>query len=662
MRTARCLFGLVLFITASAVSSGAFATGSEGLLAPYFFVQNGDAEGRGFPLKATDVEVRIDGVIAEVRVSQRYRNTGTAPLHARYVFPGSTRAAVHALTMKIGDEQIRAEVQERQQARKRYEKARKEGKSASLLEQQRPNVFTMDVANILPGDDIDVELRYTELLVPTEGIYRFVFPTVVGPRYASAGHDAASDPWVRNPYLEEGSVSPTTFSMQVRLSAGMPIQEIVCTSHDTDIAWRGTDEAEVRLAANESGAGDRDFILDYRLTGGMVQSGLLLHEDEKTGEDYFLLMVQPPERVSSVDIPAREYVFVVDVSGSMNGFPLDTAKVLLKELIGGLRPVDRFNVVLFAGGSQLMSPVSVPAAEGNLAEAFRLIDRQRGGGGTELLSALQRAAALPRPEDPAARTLVVVTDGYVAADRQVFQWVGRHLGAANVFAFGIGSSVNRYLIEGMAAAGQGEPFVVTRPEQAGVTAGRFRNYIQSPVLTDVSVRFEGLETYDVEPSAIPDLFARRPLVLFGKWRGKPEGAVTVEGVGGTGPYRRRFDVADLAEARDHGALRYLWARHRIARLSDYRKKPTDDANREEITALGLRYNLLTAYTSFVAVHEVVRNPGGKGDDVDQPLPLPKGVSNLAVGTPVAAVPEPELWLMAVVLAAVLGGRRYRGTV
>jgi Ca-activated chloride channel family protein len=258
--------------------------------------------------------------------------------------------------------------------------------------------------------------------------------------------------------------------------------------------------------------------------------------------------------------------------------------------------------------------------------------------------------------------MVVVTDGYIAADREVFQWVRDNLGSANVFAFGIGSSVNRYLIEGMAAAGQGEPFVVTRPEAAPQTGERFRRYIQSPLLTDVSVRFEGFDAYDIEPPSIPDLFARRPLVVFGKWRGSPDGSISVSGSGGSGPYRHRFDVADLSENRDHPALRYLWARHRIARLSDHRGSQASAENREEITALGLHYNLLTAHTSFVAVHEVVRNPGGKGEEVNQPLPLPKGVSNLAVGTPVASVPEPELWALLAALALGLFLRSLRRSV
>lgn len=621
-------------------------------LSPYFFIEDGDSSVDKFPLKETDVTVNISGVIADVVIKQKYYNGGTRPINARYIFPASTRAAVHSMKMIIGEEVIVAQVKERQAAQQQFDKAKKEGMSASLVKQQRPNVFSMNVANILPNDTIDIELRYTELLVPTEKIYEFVYPTVVGPRYSNQPEATApeTDLWVKNPYLEEDQVSQTSFNISLSISTGIALQEIVCTSHETDVIWKSESVATILLVAPEDFGGNRDFIVRYRLAGQEIASGLLLFEGQE--ENFFLLMVQPPERIKPADIPPREYIFVVDVSGSMHGFPLNTAKKLLKNLIGNLRAVDRFNVVLFAGGSRLMSPSSLPGTRENIRKAIRVIDRQQGGGGTELRSALQKALSLPRSES-FSRTTMVVTDGYIAAERDVFHLIQNNLNRTNVFSFGIGSSVNRYLIEGMARAGQGEPFIVTKPQEAQGEAERFRTYVGAPTLTNIAVKYDGFETYDIEPPAIPDLFAERPLVVFGKWRGKPEGTIELAGLGGAGEYIQTIPVAETKPLKMNRALRYLWARTRIARISDYSLGRRNREDELEITNLGLTYNLLTRYTSFIAVHEAVRNSEPQSEDVTQPLPLPLHVSNLAVGGGAANVPEPELYMLLVVASLIL---------
>lgn len=613
-------------------------------LSPYFLVDGEASSAERFPLKQTNVLVSVDGVIANVHVTQKYANEGAGPINARYVFPGSTRASVHGLKMTVGSQVVTAKIREREVARQEFESAKKQGKSASLLEQQRPNVFTMNVANIMPGDEIRVELHYTELLVPTEGTYEFVYPTVVGPRYSNQPEASApeQDKWVKSPYLEEGKVPPTAFDVAVTLAAGMPLKEVSCPSHKVDMQWPSTSVAKVSLAPSGEFGGNRDFILRYRLAGEQIQSGLMLYQGEK--ENFFLLMVQPPERVRPMDIPPREYIFVLDVSGSMHGFPLATAKVLIKDLIGSLRKTDSFNLVLFSGSSSSMAPASVPATDDNVARALRLIDAEEGRGGTELASALARALALPR-EESFSRSVVLITDGYIAAEREAFELIQNNLNRCNVFSFGIGTSVNRFLIEGLAKAGAGESFVVTKPEEARGTAARFRSYIDSPVLTNVRVLYRDFDAYDVEPPAIPDLFARRPLVVFGKWRGEARGKIEVSGTGGSLTYAHTLDVSAAPPKGSYGGLRYLWARSRIARLSDFASGSAQTQNKEEITALGLAYSLLTRYTSFVAVLETVRNTGPQGKDVDQPLPLPLHGSNLAVGGGCMKAPEPPLALL-----------------
>jgi Ca-activated chloride channel family protein len=348
---------------------------------------------------------------------------------------------------------------------------------------------------------------------------------------------------------------------------------------------------------------------------------------------------------------------VLDVSGSMHGFPLDTARKLMGDLANVLRPSDTFNVVVFADGTETWSPVSVPATRPNLTRALQFIGQKNGGGGTRLRAALERAVALPRRGE-ASRSIVLVTDGYIEAESDVFDYIRGHLDDVNVFAFGIGSGVNRYLIEGVARAGLGEPFIVTEPGEATEAAARLRRYIETPVLTGIDVTFNGWDVYDVEPKRVPDLFASRPIVMFGKWRGSAAGSIEVSGRTGRGVYQTSIQVSPASADPRHAALRHLWARTRIADLSDFGPAAPREDRVAEITSLGLTYGLLTRYTSFVAVQEMVRRTSEGADDVDQPLPLPAGVSDLAVG--ITNGPEPDLaWLCAIVLALLASVRLLR---
>jgi len=623
-------------------------------LSPYFFVQ-GDPTLDHLPLKDTRVQIAVSGVIADVQVLQTYRNEGSRPINARYVFPASTRAAVYAMSMRIGDQLIVAKIKEREKAKQEFDKAKAEGKSASLLEQNRPNVFSMSLANVMPGDQIEIELRYTELLVPTDGIYEVVYPTVVGPRYSSQSESSAprEDPSVKSPYLHEGGSPTSTLHISARISAGVPIRDLSCPSHQIVPQWQSPGIAQLALDDANPFQGNRDFILRYRLAGDQIASGLILYQGKD--ENFFLYMAQPPQRVATADIPGREYIFVVDVSGSMNGFPLNISKRLLRDLIGQLRPTDLFNVVLFSGDSALFSTKSVSADQENINKAIGLIEQQRGAGGTELLAAVKQAINVPR-EAGFSRSIVLVTDGYIEAEKGVFDYIRDNLDQCNMFAFGIGTAVNRYLIEGVAKAGMGEPFIVTNEAEAPAIAARFREYIQTPVLTDIQVRPIGFDVYDVHPAHVPDVFAQRPVILFGKWRGPVGGTFELTGKTGGGDYLTRIEVASVQPDDGNRALRYLWARSRIAELSDYGFGHPDADLISAITSLGLKYNLLTQYTSFIAVREMVRNAQAPADDVDQPLPLPEGVSDLAVGS------EPELlWLvtvgMAIALVTMLRWRR-----
>ena len=599
-------------------------------LAPYFVVLSDDPKVDALPLKSTRADVKIAGVVAEVKITQVYRNTGQKTLEAIYVFPGSTRAAVHAMRMTIGERVVDAQIMERQKARETYDAAKKDGKTASLLEQQRPNVFQMNLANILPNDEIKVELKYMELLIPEDHIYEFVYPTVVGPRYTTktAAGAVDTDKWVQNPYLREGQAPPYTFGLNVELTSGVPIASVTSSSHEVEVKYSGKTGAQISLKDEKTG-GNKDFVLRYTLAGGKIETGLLLYPGQE--ENFFMLMLEPPARVKPEAVLHREYIFIVDVSGSMHGFPLDTTKALMKDVIKDLKPQDFLNVLLFASGSATLSPTgSLPASEANLEKALAFIQSQRGGGGTNIVPALEEALALPRTPG-VSRIITVVTDGYVDVEPRVFQLIRDNLGAANLFAFGIGSSVNRHLIEGMARAGMGETFVVLNRGEAAKQAAKFSQYIANPVLTDIKVAYEGFSASEVEPQALPDLFAMRPLTILGKYKGSPTGAIVVRGKTAQGPYEQRLELKEAKSGPENAALRLLWARQRIMNRVDFSR--VERENQEvvkEVTALGLKYSLMTPYTSFVAVDQVKR-ADGQVVTVKQPLPLPEGVSDLAIG-------------------------------
>jgi len=600
-------------------------------LSPYFFVQSDDPSTDRLPLKETRANVNIAGVIADVTITQTYKNEGQNALEAIYVFPASTRAAVYSMTMTIGEREIVAIIQEKQKARESYEQAREEGKSASLLEQMRPNVFQMNVANILPGDVIKVEMKYTELLIPESGLYEFIYPTVVGPRYSNilAENAAPEEGWIANPYTREGEDPFYAFDISIGITAGLPIQDVRSPSHDMNINFENRSTAILTLSPEEKSGGNKDCIVQYRLAGNKIESGLLLYEGVE--ENFFLAMIQPPKIVKKELIPPREYVFIVDVSGSMYGFPLNISKTLMRNLMSNLRPTDRFNVLLFAGGSELFAEQSLPATRENVSRAIQFIDNQRGGGGTELLPALKRALSLTGTEDY-SRSFVIATDGYVSVEKEAFDLIRENLGRANFFTFGIGSSVNRYLLEGMAHVGTGEAFIITKENEAEIKAEKFRTYIQTPVLTNIKLRFEDFEVFDVEPLTVPDVLAEKPVIVYGKWKGKPKGKINLTGDSGEGEYKVSLDVGSTSPVKSNIGLKYLWARETIRLLDDYTSlgRSTEEHARK-ITDLGLKYNLLTNYTSFIAIDSEIRNEGGNVTTVKQPLPLPEGVSNYAVG-------------------------------
>jgi Ca-activated chloride channel homolog len=610
--------------------------GAEKSAAPALFVAGADDTSESLPLKSTSARVNVTGVIAQVEVTQIYQNRGALPIEAVYVFPASTRAAVHGMRMTIGERVVVAKIEKRGKAQQEYGVAKAEGKRAALLEQERSNVFSMNVANIMPGDVIKTELTYSELIVPESGVYTFVYPTVVGPRNP-LGASAARHGWVANPHLPSGVKEPYRFDLQVRMQSPIPLKAVSSPSHAVKVTYPSPTAASIDLT--QPGGGDRDFVLSYALRGDQIQTGTLLYEDG--GEKFFLMMMEPPQRATPSQLVPREYVFVLDVSGSMAGFPLQTAKQLMRDLLSGLKPSEYFNVVLFAGAAGALSSRSLPATDGNVQDAFRAVQSLHGGGGTDLMAALRTAYALPRPtEQPMSRSVVVLTDGYVAVEPQAFRFVRERLGQANLFALGIGSSVNRGLVEGLARAGMGQPFVVLDASEASDKAAKLRAYVESPLLTNVQLSFRGLDVFDVIPQKLPDLMAERPLIAFGKYRGAGPGTIEVVGTSSAGAFTQRLSLDPSQASARNRPLRSLWARSWVEELMDQHAALGGARSAElAVTHLGLKYGMLTQFTSFVAVDSQVANANGHAATIRQPLPMPQGVPNWALGGGMRTIEE-----------------------
>lgn len=659
-----------ILLAVIAIFSAAYAieTSTDVSESPYFEIETEEAAisssaGEIFPLQSTQVDVQISGVIANVTVEQVYQNRGQSKIDAVYVFPASTKAAVHGMKMQIGDRLIEAKVHEKQKAKDIFETAKLENKTASLLEQKRPNVFQMSVANILPDDEVKVILSYTEYLEPTEKIYSFVYPTVVGPRYSN--QTGSGESWLGNPYLGEKAGNPATFELKTTINSGLPLSGVKCNTHDLDIVYLGPDEVTCKTKGDPTALANRDLVLDYRLDGEKVQTGLLLHEAKNASdENFFLLTMQPPNRVDSKAVVDREYIFVVDVSGSMSGFPIKTAKNLMSDLVGQLGTGDRFNILKFASSQDVFSNRSVDATPENLKKGMTWMDASVGGGGTELVQALRRAYRLPGKAEDQSRIIVIITDGYVSFERDAFELVEDNLDVGNLFAFGIGRSVNRYLIDGMAGVGKGEPFVVTQPSESKTTADRFRKYISQPVFTNIETKFDGFEVYDVIPKKVPDVFADRPVTIFGKWRGKPKGKVTVTGFNSEGIVNLSHNI-NSEKAGSESVLPLVWARERIAELDDYvgvngLGSASDTRElKQEITNLGLTYNLLTRYTSFVAVDNAPRElfTQTASKNVTKPSPFkPTKTSNSVFSG--SSTPGPGIIPLILAALASLFGRKF----
>ncbi len=582
---------------------------------------------RPFVLEHTDVVAEVTGFVSAVTVTQRFKNPFEKPVEAVYVFPLPENAAVDEMTLTAGTRVIRATIQKREEARRQYEEAKSQGRRAALLDQERPNIFTQSVANLLPGESVEVSLRYVAPLRFDDGAYTFNFPMVVGPRYMPgaplAGASQGTGTMPDTDRVDDASrISPPLertgrdISVEVRLESGAVIEELWSVSHQLQSERTSSSRAVITLDAADR-VPNKDFILRWKVSGPETRAAVV-----STGgpEGTFALMLNPEAQPSSDEVLPKEMVFVIDTSCSMGGAPLDAAKQAMSLAMQQMNPRDTFMLIDFAESASSFHDSPLSNTPENVTKALGYLNALPSGGGTNQLAGIRRA--LDRPADgDRLRVVLLMTDGFIGNEQEIFHETQRLLGNGRVFGFGIGSSVNHFLLSRLSEEGRGFYQYVRTDENPTEAVTRFVRRIAKPLMTDVIIDWGGLQVVDVLPRRIPDLFDAQPVVLLGRYRNGGPATITLRGHVGAKNVelatRVNLGVASAAAS----GLTSMWARARIEEVDRLQKFGEFPEAAKEITTLGLEHHLVTAYTSFVAVDNTPVTERA-GNQVAIPSPSP----------------------------------------
>ena len=619
------------------------------------------------PLKHTDVQAQISGFIARVKVTQTFENPYDEKIEAVYVFPLPHKAAVDDMTMVVGNRRILGLIKRRAEAREIYEQALAQGATAALLEQERPNIFTQSVGNIPPKGQVQIEISYVDVLEYDMGTYTFHFPMVVGPRYIPGGATSAIPPappelkgkvgaldpskagagpdnpkgtgWapdttrvpdasrITPPVLKPGVRNGHDISLSVSLDAGVPIQGLKCLNHQAEIKPSGATHATAILSLFDS-IPNKDFVLQYNVVGKQPEMAVLTHTEGQTG--YFMLMIQPREDEQLKRSPPRELVFLVDVSGSMSGQPTEKVKETMAKLLRLCKPQDTVQVITFASDSQKLFPAPIPCTEENIRKAVNFTEGIHGSGGTEMLKGIRLAIDDPLDKDR-MRIVILLTDGFIGNEAEIIAAVGRGCGdRIRFWCVGIGSAPNRFLLDGVARQGGGMAKVVGLKDDAGETAEDIMMRIHRAQLADIRIDWGGVQVMETYPAKIPELWAGRPVILFGLCQNGRAATITVSGTVEGQPVSWPLAVAFPSREPGNEVLAKVWARYKIEDLMQQTYYEGSPEVEELVTAIALEYRLMSPYTSFVAVDEKdlqnLKEPARPPRRMLVPVPLPEGVS------------------------------------
>ena len=588
------------------------------------------------PLEHTEAHITVDGSIQLVTVRQVYGNPYSDPIEAIYVFPLPESGAVYSMDMEIGDRRIEGEIKERQEAQRIYQEAISQGRTAALLEQERPNIFTQTVGNILPGDDIVIEIMYAAPVDYNDGNWEVVYPMVVGPRFSPDG--VSDEDRITPEIVPEDTRSGYDIELSLTLDPGFPIREFESLNHAVSTEIQGDDRLVVELS-RENEIPNRDFVFTYRTAGNDIGTGVVSHNGEMGG--HFMLMLEPDADVDPGHIAPKEIFFVVDNSGSMSGQPMEVAKETVRQFVRGMNPDDSFQIMRFSETASSMSSEPMENTAANVRRGIDYINSMSGMGGTMMIEGVR--ACVGYPEDPERmRYIIFLTDGYIGNEAEILSELRTTLGEhTRLFSIGVGSSVNRYLIEGLAEEGRGYAVYVGLDQNPKTAVEDVYNKINNPYLVDIEIDWGNLDVTEVYPREIRDLYDGEPLVVVGRYDEPGRDEVTITGTLNGRHWESTVNVRLVSRGGSEAADR-LWARQKIHHLnrlvldSGYRGKPADGLL-EQIIGVSLDYSVLCEQTAFVAVDSYERTDGSNPETIGIPVNMPEGVSYSGIfgGTGVA---------------------------
>ena len=597
------------------------------------------------PLEHTDVVAQVTGYVSTVNVTQRFHNPFSSKIEAVYVFPLPEDAAVNDFVMTIGSRTIRGIIRERNEARAIYEAARAQGKVASLLSQERPNIFTQSVANIEPGKRIDVTITYFNTLAYRDGAYEFVFPMVVGPRFnppssgntgvgaVARGDIGSSGQPTEVQYLRPGERSGHDISLTLAIDAGMELGDVRGITHAVDVRRKGDNRAIVTLNQNDS-IPNRDFVLRYTLAASELKNAMVIQPDPRnSGWDYFTLMLVPPENLTRMERRPMEMVFLVDCSGSMDGKPIEQAKSAAIRTLRQMKPGDTFAIIRFAAAPSTFRDRPVEATPENVKKGIKYIESLQSEGGTYMLDGVRAALNFPKGrwrdgelERDRTRFVCFMTDGYIGNEAEVLTELREHLGDTRIFSFGVGTSTNRYLLDGAARIGRGAVAYLDPQDDGGQIMDRFFERISHPSLSNVQLECGDVQVSDIYPRQIPDLYAGRPVVISGRIKSGSRGTINLTGLVGGRSQTIGVRVRDAEKAEAQSGLDAVWARMKIRDLTESGLGGVESQDTiGEVMHVALAHNLVSRQTSFVAVDSLSQTSGDHGVTVAVPVPTPEGV-------------------------------------
>ena len=580
--------------------------------------------GAELPLERTDVELDVSGSIVGATVTQRFKNAYTRPIEVVYLFPLAQNAAVDAMEMKIGARTITGSIARREEARAVYAAAVRDGRRAALLEQERPNMFTFSVGNIDAGATIDVKLHYFEVARFDHGTYEVVVPTTIGPRFIpSQGVNDASR--ISTDYVKGGA----RIGIRAKVDGGSPIESIETPAWETTIGRTGPNAADVKLKKADD-LGDRDFTLRWRLKAESFEPAVFTFKSNDVDPNgYLTLMLEPKHAVVPSEIAPRELIFLLDTSGSMHGAPLAAARAAVNKAIDKLGPNDTFQIIDFADKASTFAERPLDNTPLNRKHGHDYIDSLHSSGGTNQLVGIHAALATPG-DARRTRYVVFMTDGFIGDDAEVIALTRKEIGKARIFSFGVGSNVNRYLLDEVAIAGRGYAEYLRPGEKADELVDRFYDRIGMPYLTDVEVDWGNLAVTDLRPAALPDLSALSPLVLHARYLRSGEGDITIKGRIAGKPVAQKIHLTLPANAPGHGAIEKLWARATIAEMERVpRGTPVPE---RAIADVAVTHGLMSKYTAFVGTDSTgPRGADGRPLLVHQPSEAPADVDLASAG-------------------------------